>query len=224
MLSDKSVGSEESEQEVGRLLKATFGKENVAEHREVNGKKPDFRVKVNNECVYVEVRAIKEIAESLTEFYPAKDTDTSDNFRRIFHNGTNFSLDAENRNILLDKIRGKILKECEQLPDGKQNVLILKGEGFLISPDKIIDVIAERIPQITMTTMNVESKVTSHFRTKDEARESLAKISAIIAYTEVCQHGKLRGIFGNNERNARIALTKNTLSRFSSLRCKYCAY
>jgi hypothetical protein len=210
-----------SEQEVSRLLRETFGKENVARHRKVNGKKPDFQVKVNNEDVYVEVRTIKDIANKLTKFSPTKDT--PDNLRKILHNGTNFRLDAENRNILLDKIRGKILEKCEQLPDGKQNVLILKGEGFLVSPDKIIDAIAERIPQIDKTTMNVETKIVSHFRTEDEAREALKKISAIIVYKEVCQHGKLRGIFGNNEKNAEIPLTEMSYRKFSSLRCNHCA-
>ena len=224
-MSHRSVDSEESEQEVGRLLKATFGKENVTKHPKVNEKSklPDFQVRVNDEYVYVEVGAIKGIASGLVKFLQTKDM--PDNLRKIIPNGfTDFTLDGEDRNRLLDKIRGRILEECEQLPDGKQNVLILKGEGFLISPDKIIDAIAERVPQINMTTMNVETKVTSHFRTREEAREALAKISAIIAYREVCQHGKLRGIFGNNERNAKTPLTKNTLSRFSSLRCEHCAY
>jgi len=222
-LRHKLVNTQESELEVGRLLKATFGEENVKVHPKVNMKQPDFRVKVNDEYVYVEVRAIKDIASDQTKF--SRIDDISNNLREIAPEGiVGFELEPAGRNRVLDRIAQKISEECKQLPDGEQNVLIVKGEGFSILPDKIIGAIVERILQINRTTMNVKTKIISHFRTEKEAREALEKISAIIAYRDVCQHEKLRGAFRNNERNAKIPLTKNTFSKFSSLMCKYCAY
>jgi hypothetical protein len=211
-LRSKSAGKEESEQEIHSLLRASFGQDNIQKDPKVDGKRADFLVK--DIGVYIEVFSIKDITSDLRE-----ETPDSKNITLV-------RLDEKKIDKILDRIASKILKECEQLPDGKPNVLVAKSEGIFISPDDIIDTLAGKpFVQISKETMNVEKNFTRPlFRTESELKYVLEKVSAVIAYEAVCQHGKLRGILGDNASNAVVPLVGKTSSLFSSLLCKDCRF
>jgi len=125
---------------------------------------------------------------------------------------------------ILDRIANKILHECEQLPDGKQNILVTKTEGIFVSSDDIIDAIIGKpslvINKSTMAT--IEKRGKAAFRTENDLMAVIQKISAIIAYEHVCQHGKLKGIFGNNTNNAKVPLKKEIQTIFNDFLCDKC--
>lgn len=122
----------------------------------------------------------------------------------------------------MDRIVSKILHECEQLPDGKPSVLVAETEGIFVSPYDIMDpFIGRPYLYINPATMNTkEAHEPPPFRTEEELENALHKISAVIAYEEICPHGKLHGIFGNNKNNAKIPLDEKTCSVFLEMMCE----
>ena len=63
---------------------------------------------------------------------------------------------------------------------------------------------------------------TTAFRTYEELQEVLRKISAVLAYEAICQHGKLLGILGNNKNNAEVPFDDETLAIFKNFLCDKC--
>lgn len=201
---------EKSEEEVEHFLKRAFGEKNIEHDPKVNGKKADFLIKRLN--VYIEVHAIKDITADLRI-----ETRVSNNVKLL-------DLKENGENKILDRIANKILHECSQLPDGKPNVLFTKTEGIFVSPDNIIDALIGRpFLLVDKANMNTEEKrETPAFRTEEELKSVLEKISAVLAYENVCQHGKLNGIIGNNENNSKVPLDCKTYGQFLDMLCTAC--
>lgn len=191
----KSVWKEKAEEEIFELLAKTFEQKDIQEHPKVNGKRPDFLVKSIRTCVEVcSVRAISDIIRK------ALHSPLSDDRMQFFF------IDKDKKE-LLDKLAGKILEECEQLPEDTPNVLVVKTEQRYVSPNDVVDVFMEYTPVIRKTSKTVEWTHRNHFRTEEEKLEVLRKISAIIAYSHECEFcHKLRGLYVDNKNNARIPL------------------
>ena len=60
------------------------------------------------------------------------------------------------------------------------------------------------------------------FRTEEERQKVLQKISAVLAYKAICQHGKLSGGLGNNKNNAEVPFDDKTLAIFQNFLCDKC--
>jgi len=209
-MKSKSTWKEKSEKEVRYFLELAFGAENIGHDPKVNSKKADFLVKGIN--VYIEVHAVKDITGDLREETPRS------------KGVTLLRLKKNSEKKILDRIANKILHECEQLPDGTPNVLFTKTEGIFVSPDDVIDALIGRPFLIVhKATMNAtEQREQIGFRTDEELNYVLEKISAVIAYEQVCEHGKLRGIIGNNKNNAKVPLDDKTYRIFSAMLCEKC--
>ena len=126
--------------------------------------------------------------------------------------------------VVLDKIASKLLHECAQLPENKKNLIVTKTEGFFIDPDDIIDAIIGQ-PYLLVEKETMEKLIKNggdFFRTKEELDQVLHKISAIIAYDRVCQHGKLVGLIGNNRNNAMVPFDEQAFEVFHILLCDKC--
>lgn len=206
----KSASKEKSEEEIYGLLEETFGQDNIEKDPKINSNKADFLVKGTG--VYVEVFSIKDITSDLREETPYS------------KNVTLINLKEKAEDKILDRIASKILHECEQLPKGKPNVLVAKTEGIFVSPDGVIDaLIGKPFLLIDKTTMNTEKKHEPPlFRTEDELMNVLNRISVVIAYDNICPHGKLCGVLGNNQNNAEIPLDEKIHSIFQTMLCKEC--
>lgn len=207
----KSASKEKSEEEVCGLLEQAFGHDNIEKDPKINSNKADFLAKGTD--VYVEVFSIKDITSDLREEKPYSKTVTL------------IDLKEKAEDKILGRIASKILHECEQLPKGKPNVLVAKTEGIFVSPDDVIDaLIGKPLLLIDKTTMNTEKKHKPPplFRTEDELMSVLNKISVVIAYDNICPHGKLCGALGNNQNNAEIRLDEKIRSVFQAMLCEEC--
>jgi len=209
-MKSKDASKEKSEQEICGLLERSFGQNNIEKDPKINSNKADFLVKETD--VYVEVFSIKDITSDLRE-----ETPHTKNVILI-----NLKEKAEDK--ILDRIASKILHECEQLPKGKPNVLVAKTEGIFVSPDDVIDaLIGKPFLLIDKATMNTEKKHEPPlFRTEDELMNVLNRISVVIAYDNICPHGKLCGVLGNNQNNAKIPLDEKIRSVFQAMLCEKC--
>jgi len=209
-MKSKSASKEKSELEIYGLLERAFGRDNIEKDPKINSSKADFLVK--GAGVYVEVFSIKDITSDLREETPYTKT-----VKLI-------DLKEKAEDKILDRIASKILHECEQLPKGKPNVLVAKTEGIFVSPDDVIDaLIGKPFLLINKTTLNTEKKREPPlFRTEDELMNILNRISVVIAYDNVCSHGKLCGVLGNNQNNAEIPLAKKVHSVFQAMLCEKC--
>lgn len=206
--------TEKSEEEIRILLEQHFGAKDVEPNPKVGGKKADFRVKSID--TYVEVHALKEIASDQMDIVSQE--------KLAVGSITHWKLKDEGQKKILDRIANKLLNECTQLPEGKKNLIVTKTEGFLISPEDVIDSILGA-PYISINKDNMKANVghgATAFRTGSELLQILHKISAIIAYSTICQHGKLSGMIGNNENNAKVPFDRKTLSIFQSFLCDKC--
>jgi len=205
-----TASKEKSEEEICSLLEETFGRGSIERDPKIDGNKADFLVKGTG--VYVEVFSIKDITSDLGE--------------EISHSKNVMLIDLKEKaeDKILDRIASKILHECGQLPKGKPNVLVAKTEGIFVSPDDVIDAfIGKPFLLINKTTMNTEEKHEPPlFRTEDELMNALNKISVVIAYDNICRHGKLCGLLGNNQNNAEIPLDEKILSGFRVMLCEEC--
>ncbi|MFQ6042872.1 MAG: hypothetical protein ACE5PV_18595, partial [Candidatus Poribacteria bacterium] len=121
---------------------------------------------------------------------------------------------------LLDRLAGKILHECTQFPDSAKNVLIIKTEDLYVTPDDVINVFMEESLVFHKDERKPTTKYRHHFRTEDELNEVLEKISAIIAYHDICLHEKLIGVFANNSVNAKVPLEDKDRSSLDGMVCK----
>ena len=160
--------------------------------------------------IYVEVHAIKDIISDLIVVTP------------VTKNISTYQLKPNAEETKLDRIALKVLNECSQLPDGKQNVLFTKTEGIGIHPDDVIEALVGRkqlvVNKETMETWVQRGKTA--VRTEEDLCTVLEKISTIIGYSHVCQHGKLIGIIGQNKANARVSLDTETYNYFSEMLCR----
>jgi hypothetical protein len=198
-----------SEEEVYFFLKKTFGAKDVGRDPKVKGSKADFLVKSID--TYVEVHAVKDIASDLIQVI----SQTKNVKQTQLKNGGQAKI--------LDRIAGKILHECTQLPHGKTNLLVTKTEGYFISPDDVIDAIIGRPKLLVFQNMRTQVEHDRHaFRTEEELQEVLQKVSAVLAYERVCEHGKLQGILGENENNAKVPFSNDILAIFKGMLCDKC--
>lgn len=209
-MKSKSASKEKSEREIYSLLERAFGQDNIEKDPKINSNKADFLVKGTG--VYVEVFSIKDITSDLRE-----ETPYSKNVILI-------DLKEKAEDKILDRIASKTLRECEQLPKGKPNILVAKTEGIFVSPDDVIDVlIGKPFLLIDKTTMNTEKKHEPPLvRTEDELMNVLNRISVVIAYDNICPHGNLCGMLGNNQNNAEIPLDEKIRSFFQAMLCEKC--
>jgi hypothetical protein len=205
----KYASKEKSEEEIYGLLEEAFGRNNIEKDPKIDSNKADFLVKGRG--VYVEVFSIKDITSDLREETPYS------------KNVTLIDLKQKAEDKILDRIASKILHECEQLPKEKPNV-VAKTEGIFVSPDDVIDaLIGKPFLLIDKTTMNTEKKHEPPlFRTEDELMNALNRISVVIAYDNICPHGKLCGVLGNNQNNAEIPLDEKIRSVFQAMLCEKC--
>jgi hypothetical protein len=206
---NQKSATETSEEEVYCSLEKVFGAKDLERDPKVNGNKADFLVKSID--TYIEVHAIKDIARDLIEVVSQT------------KNVTLVELKNKGEDKIRDRIAGKILHECTQLPYGKANLLFTKTEGNFVSSDDVIDALIG--PPHVVVSNNMETQVKygrTAFRTEEEHEEVLHKLSAVMAYDRVCEHGKLKGILGNNEENAKIPIPKNVLAIFKSMLCEKC--
>lgn len=209
-MKSKPAWKEKSETEVQYFLEQAFGADNIDHDPKVNGKKADFLVRVFD--VFIEVHALKDITRDLRLETP------------LSKGVLSVELKEKSENEILDRIANKILHECEQLPDEKRNILVTKTEGIFISPDDVIDAIIG-IPSLIInksTLETTEKRGQIGFRTDEDLKLVLEKISAVIAYERVCEHGKLKGIFGNNSNNAKVPLGEKILGIFKDFLCNKC--
>lgn len=208
-MKSKYASKEKSEEEIYGLLEEAFGRNNIEKDPKIDSNKADFLVKGRG--VYVEVFSIKDITSDLREETPYS------------KNVTLIDLKQKAEDKILDRIASKILHECEQLPKEKPNV-VAKTEGIFVSPDDVIDaLIGKPFLLIDKTTMNTEKKHEPPlFRTEDELMNALNRISVVIAYDNICPHGKLCGVLGNNQNNAEIPLDEKIRSVFQAMLCEKC--
>jgi hypothetical protein len=206
--------TEKSEEEIRFFLERHFGAKDIETNPKVGNKKADFRVKSID--TYVEVHALKNIKNDqfdiLFEEEHAGRTITT---RKLKDNG---------QKKILDRIAGKLLHESKQLPEGKKNLIVTKTEGVSLLPEDVIDSIIGE-PRLVINRENNQATVehgATAFRTEEELLQVLQKISAVLAYKTVCQHGKLLGIIGNNNRNAQVPFDDKTFSIFQSFLCDKC--
>lgn len=199
-----------SEEEVDCFLEKTFGINDIEHNPKVGNGKADFRVKSID--TYVEVHAIKNIAKDQIKIVAQR------------KNIAQIELKEEGQNKILDRIAGKLLHECTQLPDGKKNLIVTKTEGYFIDPDDVIDTIVGQ-PHVLINPENMQTTIENredYFRTQEELDQVLQKISAIIAYSNICEHGKLRGKIGNNRENAKVPFDNGTFKIFHQMLCNKC--
>ena len=200
---------EQSEEEICSLLEGFFGTKDIEHDPKVNTKKADFLVKSLD--TFIEVHAVKDIVSDLIVV-----VERTKNVKQVF-------LKPEGEAIIRDRIRGKILHECTQLPEGKTNLLITKTEGYLISPDDVIDTLIGKPHLVVDKNMKTQVGHGSHaFRTEEELQEVLQKVSAVLAYERVCEHGKLQGILGNNKNNSKVPFSDCVMAIFQSFLCDKC--
>jgi hypothetical protein len=200
---------ETSEEEIYSFLEKIFGAKDIEHDPQVNGSKADFLVRSID--TYIEVHAVKDIASDLIEI-----VSRTKNVKQVY-------LKGEGEAKIRDRIAGKILHECNQLPDGKTNLLITKTEGFLVSPDDVMDVLIGKPHLLVDENMKKQVEHGRHaFRTEEDLQEVLQKVSAILAYDRVCEHGKLQGILGNNKNNAKVPFSEQVLATFQSMLCNKC--
>lgn len=202
---------EMSEEEVRCFLEKSFGVNDIESNPKVGKKKADFRIRSID--AYVEVHAIKNIAEDQLRVLSVENNVTQVEFNEI------------GRRVVRDRIANKLLHECTQLPDGKQNLVVTKTEGFFLSPDDVIDAIIGE-PHLLINKENMQTSVghgVTAFRTEEELQQALQKISAMIAYKRICEHGKLHGIIGNNKNNAKVPFDDEIFAIFHELLCDKCA-
>lgn len=205
-MENKSSWKEKAEKEISELLEKTFGKNNIQPNPKINNKRADFLVKT--EGIFVEVYSVKDI--------------TSDIIKRTPHSPNVEYVEIPMEKVL-DRLRGKILHECDQFLDRAKNVLVVKTEELFVSSYEVAGVFMEPKLLINIKTNEpIGIKYQSHFRTESEMNKVLRKISAIIAYDEVCPHGKLRGVFIDNKNNAKIPLTEKEHSIFEEMICDVC--
>ena len=100
-----------------------------------------------------------------------------------------------------------------------------KTEGISLLPEDVTNSIIGEITHIEINPDNdeaTEKHGATGFRTDEELMQVLNKISAILAYKKVCEHGKLQGIIGNNRINAQVPFDDKTFSVFQSFLCHEC--
>ncbi len=201
---------EKSEEEIGWFLEKCFGEKDIERNPKVGTGKADF--KIESLDIYVEVHAIKDIcSDLLTPVSREKGIVTVE-------------IVDINRKKKLDRIAGKLLRECTQLPEGKKNLIVTKTEGCFVSPDDVLSaIIGDPLPIINRekTVVSVGRRRTA-FRTNDELQLVLHRISAVLAYKRICQHGRLSGTMGNNEKNSETPFDSKTFAVFQDLLCKKC--
>jgi hypothetical protein len=204
----KKTDREQSELEVESLLKQTFGENNIKLEPKVNGNKADFLI--TDLDIYVEVHAIKDIISDFIIVTP------------VTENISTYQLKPNAEEKKLDRIALKVLDECSQLPENKQNVLFTKTEGIGVHPDDVIEALVGRkqlvVNKETMETWVQRGKTA--VRTEEDLCIVLEKISTIIGYSHVCQHGKLIGVIGQNKVNAKVPLDTETYNHFSEMLCR----
>lgn len=203
-------GKEKSEKEIHFFLEQQFGAEDIETDPKVGDKKADFRVKSID--TYVEVHALKDIKD--------------DQWDILFQekNITGMKLRDDGQEKILDRIASKLLHECAQLPEGKRNLIVTKTEGISLFPEEVIDAIIGP-PYVSINKENMQTSVrygSTGFRTEEEHQKVLQKISAVLAYKSICQHGKLSGILGNNKNNAEVPFDDKTLAIFQNFLCDKC--
>jgi hypothetical protein len=66
------------------------------------------------------------------------------------------------------------------------------------------------------------SRARAYFRTEEEIDQILQEISAITAYDRIYEHGKLQGIIGNNNENAKVPFNEATFALFKDMLCDKC--
>ena len=206
--------TEKSEEEVRSLLERHFGAKDIELNPKVGDNKADFRVKSID--TYVEVHAIKDIASDQMEILSQEEFVGS-----II---TQMQLKDNGQKKILDRIANKLLQECTQLPEGKKNLIVTKTEGFFLSPEDVIDSIIGE-PRLVINKEKNQTGVVhgkTAFRTEEELLQVLQKISAVLVYKTICQHGKMSGIIGSNENNAKVPLDAKTFSVFHSFLCDKC--
>lgn len=202
--------TEKSEIEIELFLRQRLGENDIEVHPKVGDKYADFLIRSID--TYIEVHAIKNIAMDQLIFTLMK--------KGITH----FRLKENGQKRILDRIAYKLLNECTQLPEGKMNLIITKAEGFFVSPDDVIDSIIGE-PLLVINRENMQTTVQhgkTAFRTEEELQHMLQKISAIIAYKRICEHGKLQGVIGDNKNNAKAPFEERTFKFFKDFLCDKC--
>ena len=210
-MGNKSDWKEEAERETYELLARTFGQNNIQPEPKVNNKKAEFLITTGD--IYVEVYSVKDV--------------TSDIRKETPYPSPRKGVEVKNIEIpkekLLDRLAGKVQHECNQFPDGAKNVLVVKTEELHVSPSNVVDVFMEPSLLIDRKTMETEIKYRHYFRTEEEKKKVLEKISAVITYEGVCHHGKLRGVFADNKNNAEVPLNQKERVLFEGMICNKCA-
>lgn len=202
--------TEKSGKEIHFFLEQQFGAEDVETDPKVGDKKADFRVKSID--TYVEVHAVKDIASDQWDILLQE------------KNITHMKLKGDGQKKILDRIANKLLHECAQLPEGKKSLIVTKTEGISLFPEDVIDAIIGT-PYVSINKENMQTSVgygTTGFRTEEERQKMLQKISAVLVYKSICQHGKLSGILGNNKNNAEVPFDDKTLAIFQGFLCDKC--
>jgi len=200
---------EKSEEEIRYFLEQHFGAKDIETDPKVGDKKADFKVKSID--TYVEVHALKDIASDQMDILSQE------------KNIIQVKLKDDGQKKILDRIANKLLHECAQLPEGKRNLIVTKTEGYFISPDDVIDTIIGEPHLLVKENMQTSvGRGTAAFRTEEELQEVLQKISAVLAYKEICQHGKLSGLLGDNKNNAKVQFSDETLATFRKFLCDKC--
>jgi hypothetical protein len=207
------------EREIGDLLNKKFG-EVIPNPKLPSGKRADHVVKMLGREVYFEDYDIQDITTDIMEIETYRKNPSLE-----IHEIPIWTKDPRNKKTLLDKIAGKILEECDQLPIGEPNVLVVRTRDSDVSYDNIGDVLMG-VPLIKINEKGDMVGIVRHpylpFRSPEEADTVFRRISALIAYEKPCGHDKLVGKLYNNGTNADVPLTPDEISLLEDLICDKC--
>lgn len=197
---------EESEKEINHLLSKIFSKAKIQSDPKIDSKKADFLINPNK--IYIEVYSVKDVVSDIKKETP-------------FSQGPHVNMIDIPKDNLLDRLRGKILEESEQLPEKEKNLLVIKIEDYLVKIDDIVEVFVD--PQLLLDKISKKTQVvySTHFRTREEQTEVFQKISGIIVYEKVCRNGKLQGVYINNKK-VEVPLDKEESDMFIEMICNKC--
>lgn len=187
-----------------------------------SGRKADYKVNVCGRNVYFEHKDIKDITSDIIEKTPYQ----GKHVKEIIEIPT-WAKDPRKKKTLLDKIAGKILGGCKQLPEKESSVLVIEASDPWVSCDDIGDALLGVHQFITERREKGEIlKPIRHpyypFRTPEELDKVLRKISALIAYDAPCTHGKLKGKIYINSKNADVPLLSCEKTQLEDLICDKC--